>query len=228
VNVCVCELRSIEGRQKLQVVMTLLPNVDVICNRQQLAEVLGVSDRQIDRLVVDHVLKPARCKLRGKHFRLSAAVQSYLAHRERYVTERSAGSNGAYDAARTRRMAAIASREELRLAAEQGEYLHKPELEFHFGMLLRNCRDRILAIPSRTMHQLAGQTDARECNRIIGAECNLALNEIADGKCFDWQRMRREARAYLQEQGFPPDEAAKTADEMVSRRRDRNDELPPE
>ena len=196
----------------------MLPSIDAICTRQQLAGVLGVSDRQIDRLVIDHVLKPVRCRLRGKHFRLAAAVQTYLAHRERYVTERSAGTNGAYDAARTRRMAAIALREELRLAAEQGEYLHKPELEFHFSMLLRNVRDRILAIPSRTMHQLAHQTDAKECNRIIGAECNLALNEIADRKCFNWERMRKETRVFLQEQGFPDDEADRIADEMVSER----------
>jgi hypothetical protein len=208
--------------------MTLLPNVDVICDRQQLAGVLGVSDRQIDRLVVDHVLKPVRCKLRGKHFRLAAAVQSYLAHRERYVTERSAGSNGEYDVARTRRMVALAKREEIETAAREGLYLRKTAVEFHIGMLLRNCRDRILAIPSRLGHVLIGKANFREVYEPLDSEVRLALTEVSERKVFDWPRMVKETRAYLMAEGFDAATADEMVDEVMSQYQRRDVEQPPE
>jgi hypothetical protein len=126
------------------------------------------------------------------------------------VTERLKLADDGYNKARARRMEALATKEELSLAAKRGEYLYKPHVEFHFSMLLRNCRDRILAIPSRTMHQLVGQTNTMECNKIVGTEIDLALNEIADGKCFDWPRMRKEQTAYLESQGYSADDIEKS------------------
>jgi phage terminase Nu1 subunit (DNA packaging protein) len=203
--------------------MILLQSPDVICSGKQLAEVIGVTSRQIERLAVDGVLKPVRCKLRGKHFRLASAMQAFLAYQKRYVTEQVSSSNGEYEKARTRKAQAAAAMMELELAIKRGEYLYKPDIEFHLGMLLRNCRDRILSIPSRLGHVLRGKTTFREVHDPIEAEVRLALNEIADKKCFDWDRIRRESRAYLRAQGMPDDDIESMLDEQARRRKSATD-----
>jgi hypothetical protein len=213
--------------ETLAFLMISLPSADAICTGKQLGQVIGKTSRQVERLAASGILKPVRCKLKGsRRYRLSAAVQAYLAYREKYVTERLKLADDGYNKARARRMEALAGKEELSLAAKRGEYLYKPDVEFHFSMLLRNCRDRILAIPSRVMYELAGQTNPRKCNLIVGTECDLALNEIADRKCFDWERIRREIHAYMEGQGFPPETAEETAEEMVNRSQNRNGERP--
>jgi phage terminase Nu1 subunit (DNA packaging protein) len=208
--------------------MILLPNPQAICTGQQLAEVLGVTPRQIDRLRASGVLKPVRCKAKGR-YRLGDSVQSYLRYRDQYVTERLKVADDAYNKARAKRMAAMGAMAELELSAKRGQYLYKPDVEFHLSTLLQNCRDRILAIPSRTMHSLVGRTNAMECNKIVGDEVNLALNEIADQRCFDWQRMRKDQIAFLQGEGFSEEQAEEMAGEMQRRREaraDRNGEMP--
>jgi phage terminase Nu1 subunit (DNA packaging protein) len=204
VNVCVRKLRSVNLGGMSGEVMTMLPSIDAICTRQQLAGVLGVSDRQIDRLVIDHVLKPVRSRLRGKHFRLSASVQAYIAHRERYVTERKNANDDSYNAARTRRMVALAKQEELSLAAKEGEYLYKPHLEFYLTQMLTACRQRILAIPSRAMHSVAHKP-APECNRVLTDEVYSALTEISDARWKDAAWFKKNQRDFLRREGMPDD-----------------------
>jgi len=191
----------------------VLTNPDVICNAVVLGEILGQTDRHVRRLVKDGVLECPRTKLHGMHFRLADSVQRFVKYRCDLAAKEAESRNGEYEKARTRKAQAAAAMMELQLATKRGEYLYKPDVEFHLSMLLRNCRDRILAIPSRTMHQLLGRTNPMECNKIVGDELNLALNEIADQKCFDWARMRREQTAYLREQGMPDDEIESILDE---------------
>jgi phage terminase Nu1 subunit (DNA packaging protein) len=182
-----------------------LASAKAICSALQLGEILGVTERRVRQLTTDGVLKCTRTKLSAMHYQLADSVQRFLKYRCDLVTEQCAAGNGEYEQARTRRMKAAASMAELELQAKQGFYLRCDDVEFHLTLLLRNMRDRILAIPSRTMHQLVGRTSAMECNQIVRTEIDVALNEIADRKCFDWARMQKEQTAYLREQGFPED-----------------------
>jgi phage terminase Nu1 subunit (DNA packaging protein) len=209
--------------------MTLLPSPDVICDREQLASVLGVSSRQVDRLVVDKVLKPVRCKLRGKHFRLSASVQSYLAHRERYVTARAKANDDAYIVARAKRMEALAAKEQLSLAAMKGDYFRRDDLNFHITQMITACRSRLMAVPSRVMFQLVGVTDSRKANQIVDTEIRRALLEFSEGKWRKTVEFLKAEAAYLRAQGLPDDEIEKLHDERDRREaQERNGELPPE
>jgi phage terminase Nu1 subunit (DNA packaging protein) len=208
--------------------MTLPLTPQTICTGQQLADVLGLSLRQIDRLRIAKVLKVVKGKPKGR-YRLGASVQAYIRHREKYVTERLQIKDDAYNKARVRKMEAAASLIELQLAAQQGEFLLKRDVEFHLSTLLVNCRNRILSIPSRCMFQMLGLSDAKVANRILTSEVETALNEIADRKCFDWQRMRREQISFLQSEGFSKEQATEIAEDMERKRKaraDRNGESP--
>jgi phage terminase Nu1 subunit (DNA packaging protein) len=208
--------------------MKLALNPQTICTTQELAGVLGISVRQIDRLRVSKDLKPVRGQPKWR-FRLGESVQAYLRHREKYVTERLQIKDDAYGAARVRKMEAAASMLELQLAAQRGDYLLKRDVEFHLSTLLRNARDRLLSIPSRCMYQMLGLSDAKVANRILTSEVETALTEVADRKCFDWARMRKEQIAFLQEEGFTKEQAIEMANEtdrLREARTDRNGESP--
>jgi phage terminase Nu1 subunit (DNA packaging protein) len=160
--------------------MILLQDSDAICSAKQLGEVIGRTSRQIERLVDSHVLKPVRCKLRGKHFRLSESVQLYQRHREEIVKRDCAKGDDSYNAARTSRMLALAQIEQLRAKQLRGELIKREDADATFMTILRNCRDQLRAIPSRTMHPLTGMSDAKEINLLLKTEIDTTLTRLAN------------------------------------------------
>ncbi|SRR6266542_2011673 len=154
-------------------------DANAICTAQELAGVLGVSDRRVRQLVQEGVLKCARTKRGGMHFRLGDSVQRFIEHRCAITEEQFEAVNGEYEQARTRRMNAIAEQSELELQARKGKLHRQDDLDYLVALRLRNFRDRCLAIPSRVMHILQGKT-AKEINKIVSTEVCLALNELAD------------------------------------------------
>jgi phage terminase Nu1 subunit (DNA packaging protein) len=189
----------------------------------ELAGVLGVTDHNVRLLTREGVLKGQKHHGTRYRYKLAESVRCFVKHREQAAKRGTTSADLAYSSARARKMAAAASLIELQLAAQRNEYLYRRDVEFHLSMLLRNCRDRLLAIPSRTMHALVGRTDAKDCNKIVGDEVDLALNEVADRKCFDWQRMKREQIVFLQGEGFSEDQATEIADDMERKRKARAD-----
>src|SRR5262245_4043767 len=113
--------------------MTELASVDVICSAQQLAELLSITTRRVDRLAEDKILKPVRSsKFKGRRYRLAASVQAYLAYQKQYVKEQNSSSkNGdAYNDARSRRMRALALIEEARAKQISGEFVRRDRVTY--------------------------------------------------------------------------------------------------
>ena len=152
-------------------------DANAICTANELAGVLGVSDRRVRQLTSDGVLQCVRGK--RYHYRLGDAVQRFVKFQRDLVAEKAELSNGEYEQARTRRMNAVAEESELELAAKRGKLHRQDDLDYLVALRLRNLRDRCLAIPSRVMHTAQGKP-AKEVNKIVSAEVHLALNEIAD------------------------------------------------
>jgi len=196
----------------------------------QLASVFNVTSAHVRALTKEGTLRCRKVNGTRYRYKLGESVRAFAKHREQAAKRSTTSDDRAYGSGRARRMNAMADMAELELKAKQGEYLYKPAVEFHLSMLLRNCRDRLLAIPSRTMFQLVGRTDAKDCNKIVGTEVDLALNEIADQRCFDWARMRKDEIAYLQSEGYTEEQAIETVDESERRRKaretERNGETP--
>jgi phage terminase Nu1 subunit (DNA packaging protein) len=174
---------------------------NTICTAAELSEVLGVTDRRVRQLTHDGVLKCARSKngVGRYRYRLADSVQRFVSYEKESATELVKHDDDDYNRARGKRMAAMAALAELELAVKRGEYLRKDDVGFWVTLMIRNFRDRCLAIPSRTMFQLVGLTDAREANKVVGNEINIALTELSETKlreCF-----KEEREAYLESQG---------------------------
>jgi len=164
---------------------SVLNDANAICTSAQLADVLGISTRQVDSLVSTHVLKPVRSsalKLRGKRYRLSAAVQAYLAYREQCVREQSAaGRNGdAYQSARARRMNAIALIEEAKARQLSGEFISRRSAEITVTNCLSAIRNKVLALPNRLSRILAAERDPNTVASILKSHCRGALFAACD------------------------------------------------
>jgi phage terminase Nu1 subunit (DNA packaging protein) len=177
--------------------MTVLSDANAFCSARQLSEILGISQRQIERLTASRVLEVTRGKLRHR-YQLATAVKSYLAYQKQYVTEQAKGADDAgYMRARARRMAALAQQAEFELEIQKGKMYYAVDVEHALTTMITACKARLLAMPSRVMHQLVGRTDPRETNKIVGDEIYSALTELSEGKWRNSVNFRREQERYL-------------------------------
>jgi phage terminase Nu1 subunit (DNA packaging protein) len=165
----------------------MLPSAAAVCSGQQLAEVIGVTLRQIERLAVAGVLKPVRCKLRGKHFRLAESIQRYLAYREKSVIEQTKGADNDYIAARASRMRALAEQEEMNLRLRKGELLRSDDVDFTVTKMLTATKSHFLALASRISRLLLPHVADETSNanfqsvyKIVNDEVRLCLTEASE------------------------------------------------
>jgi phage terminase Nu1 subunit (DNA packaging protein) len=159
--------------------MTELENVDAVCTSQQLAEILSVTTRRIDRLCEDKILKPVRGgKFKGRRYRLTDAVQAYLRYREQWFSENSSSKNGEYEKARSRRMNALATLAEYETKLRTGELIERSQVLAVIDQGVTTTKDHLLALPNKLMHAVAGKT-AAEANAIMRSGIRLCLHELA-------------------------------------------------
>jgi len=170
---------------------------------QDLASMFLISERQVQRLSAQGILKLARNSkrqtIRGRYV-LGDAVSQYV----KYLRESLGGdpNEGLYLSARAKRMQCMAAQAEIELAAKKGEYFRRDDLEFGLGLLLRNARDRLLGVPSRVMHNLLGLTKPADANRIVDDAIRLALTDVSNFKLSDF---KKETDSYLRSIGVPPE-----------------------
>jgi phage terminase Nu1 subunit (DNA packaging protein) len=148
----------------------------------QLAKIILLSERRVQQLVRAGVLRHAYDEddgheLRGR-FHAIPNIQNYI----RYLREE-LGSEDVTETrfldARSRRMAAMASAEELRLDVLRGKLHRAEDVEFFMSNRDSAIRARILAISSRITRILVGKTDPVEIRAIIDAETLAVLDELA-------------------------------------------------
>jgi len=162
--------------------MIELVTADAICTSLQLSEVLGVTPRRIDVLAEDGVLKPVRSsKFKGRRYRLADSVQRFCAYQKQYVKERCASRNGdEYDGARTRRMLAVARREELETQLRTGELLRRDSATAAIVNAMSITKAHMLSVPNRCMRQLVGLKSPAEANAIVKKHIVTALRELSE------------------------------------------------
>jgi phage terminase Nu1 subunit (DNA packaging protein) len=163
--------------------------VDVACSARQLAEIVGTSSRSIERLTADGILKTLRSgKQRGRRYKLSDAVQSYLKHERDRLREQSSNGDSAYEDARARKMNAAALIEEMRARQLSGELIKRSTAVNVMTQVISLTKSRLLGVPSQCMHQLVGRTSPIETNQIVRDRIVAALRELAQ---FDPDTLQR-------------------------------------
>jgi hypothetical protein len=142
--------------------MALSLDANALCTAAQLGEVVGRTTRQIQQLTADRVLS------KGEHgYALAASVQAFLAHREAIVRRDCSKTNGDFETARARRMAALALIEEARARQLSGKLLDGERVDRAVMHVMMICKNHVLALPSRCTRLLAPYTGGGENAKIV-------------------------------------------------------------
>ena len=175
------------------------PVLTEIVSVQELASMLLISERQIQRLTAQGTLALTKDgkgrSVRGR-YALGDAVARYVKHLRESMAHNP--EQKLYESARTRRMDAIAEREELALKLQKGQLHHASDIEFVMTKMLSSFRQRVLAIPSRISRTLIGKTSFREIHDPLNEEIYACLRELSG---YDPNTLEQQAATRLASQG---------------------------
>jgi phage terminase Nu1 subunit (DNA packaging protein) len=160
------------------------------------------SPPRIRQLTSEGVLDRAAGKdgkpLRGRYV-LLALVNRYVSYQRKLIMGRRS-LNGAdeYTVARTRRMNATATLEELKLKRLSGQLHHAEDVEFLLTSMITAARARLLSLPARCCHLLQGKTSLNEATQILTGEVEHALRELSE---YDPKALAAANEQYLSQVG---------------------------
>jgi len=175
----------------------------------QLAKILLLSERRIQQLVRAGILKHAfdeddGRELRGR-FQAIPNVQGYIRFLRQELGSDDATETRFLDA-RSRRMIAMAEREELSLKVLKGKLHRAEDVEFLMTNRDTAIKSQVLALPSRTARLLIGKTDYQEIYNLLMAEVVALLENLAGYNPHLFHELNEEYLAKL----FPPAPAVPT------------------
>jgi hypothetical protein len=165
-----------------------------IVTTQDLASLCSISERSIQRLVHQRILRLARNRkrqvIRGR-FVLGEAIPAFVQH----LQERNGSDpqEELYKKARRLRMECLAQREMLCLRRDRGELHEARHIDFCLTNMLTFMKQRMLAIPSRTARLLVGVTDFRKIYSAIEDEIRAGLTELSTAKYAEMMKGQRKA-----------------------------------
>ena len=145
------------------------------CSTDELAQLLGISDRQVRELAKDGTIVRTS---RGQ-FDLLASVQQYAARLRDSASGRGGEAVQTTLATERARLAREkADSESMKNARSRGDLLDAKEVERSWAEILRDVRSRMLAVPNRLQQRLAHLTasDTHE----IDIEIREALEALAN------------------------------------------------
>lgn len=173
-------------------------------DKGQLAQLLDVTPRHVQRLTGDGVLSRAR-DLDGKEllgrYELIANVRSYIKYL-RMQARLDDASESKYIMLRNNKMAADSETATLKLAIFKNTLHKADDVEFILTNMFTAMKSRLLAIPSRVTRLVIGQTNFQVIYDLIYTEIELALRELAD---YHPQMFRQQNAEYLASQGADPE-----------------------
>src|SRR5215831_2531260 len=172
-------------------------------DKTQLAKLLDVTPRHIQRLTNDGVLERAR-DVDGKEligrYELVANVRGYI----RYLRTQARlddASESKYVMLRNQKMAAESEQAELRLALMKNKLHRADDVEFILTNMFTAMKANLISIPARVTRLLIGQTKFQVIYDLLSAEINRALLELSQ---YDPAMFSRQNTAYLASQGADP------------------------
>ena len=148
-------------------------NNETVVSTQELADILGVTPRWINRLTTDGILT----KIERGQYRLCKSVQNYVSESNQQKEEKKVN---AYDTEKTLLTRAQREKAEIELKALKNEMYNSNEIVPVIQGLLLNVRNRLLAVPQRVAPQCTVATDLLEVEEFIKAEIYEALNELSE------------------------------------------------
>lgn len=141
-----------------------------------IAKLLTVSMRQVGYLVAEGMPKSGpRQRTRFDPRECFAWVRE----RDRKKFEESQSKEKSdQNNAEVRKLAAQASREELKLAKERGQVVAIADVQSAQEQVNSNIRSRLLQLPSKLAQRLQGNEDQTQIKGIVDAEVHVTLTEL--------------------------------------------------
>jgi Phage DNA packaging protein, Nu1 subunit of terminase len=172
-------------------------------DKGQLAQLLDITPRHVQRLTGDGILTRARDvdgkELMGR-YELIANVRSYIKYL-RMQARLDDASESKYVMLRNNKMAADSETATLKLAIFKNTLHKADDVEFILTNMFTAMKSRLLAIPSRVTRLVIGQVNFQVIYDLIYTEIELALRELAD---YNPMMFKRQNDAYLASQGADP------------------------
>ncbi|QXL83265.1 terminase small subunit [Comamonas sp. NLF-1-9] len=134
----------------------------------ELGQLIGVTQGRVSQLISEGVIAGTT---------VADQVSSYTAHLRAVAAGRA--DTPEVTSERARLLAAQASREELRLAEDQGELIRLQVVRAGLASLLASTRDRLMQLPARLAQELAAESDADAVRRALDDEIHAALYDLA-------------------------------------------------
>jgi hypothetical protein len=153
-----------------------------IVSTEALASYLLLSARRIQQLSEEGILRRAFDSEAGQEVQgryvLKDSVNGYINFLR--LGQGADSIEKEYQAARAKRMAAVAEEAEIKLRRTRREYHHAKDIEFVMTQMLTACKQRLLALPSRCCHSLQAKTNPAEIAGILRDEVEAALRELSE------------------------------------------------
>lgn len=172
----------------------------VTLDTAQLARLLDITPRHIQRLAADSVLVRARDEtgraLQGR-WEMIPNVHGYIKHLRGQARLDDSG-DATFVGLRNSRLRSEAEMAALRLNQLKGELLRRDDVDFWIGNALTAFKSRVQSIAARVSRLLVGQTNFRVIFDTISTETNLALNELSQ---LNSSQFSAQSEAFLAAQG---------------------------
>jgi hypothetical protein len=164
----------------------------------QLARLLDITPRHVQRLTIDGVLTRAAdadgTLLRGRYTLLS--IRDYC----RYIRSQNRVDNesqSTWDALKNKRLAVETELASLRLKEQKGQLHQARHIEFIWTNMLTYFKQRMISIPSKVARRCVGK-NFRQIYDIVSTEIELGLRELSAYSRTMFEEKRNE---YLSAQG---------------------------
>jgi hypothetical protein len=140
---------------------------------KELSKILGVSDRRIRQLVEEKVLEKDPD---SKKYFLPACVQKFIAYK---ANAQSGGTDTDYFHQRSMHEKTKREKAEIELSHLQGRMHSADDVELVMTDMIAKSKTRLRGIPAKVAPSLVAQTDLSAVERILAAEIDQCLSEIA-------------------------------------------------
>lgn len=148
----------------------------MIVNQKQLANVLGISSRQVRNL--QHDFDFFTKQENGRGYDLGKCVQEYIEYKVKAEMPRGTSVDIEKEKAEHERIKKTMS--QLKLRKMRKELHEAGDIELFLGEMLYNFKNKLLATPSKIATLIVGEKDVNQIINILTKEMNDLLDELSD------------------------------------------------
>ena len=148
----------------------------MIVNQKELANILGITDRQIRNLRHDYSFFTKQQNGRG--YDLAKCVQEYIEYKVK--AEMPGGTKFDIDREKAEHEKIKKTISRLKLRKMKKELHETADIDLFLGEMLTNFRNKLLGTPTKVATLIVGEKDVNRIINLLSKEMNDILDELSD------------------------------------------------